>query len=208
MTESRGAKMDESVSIAQSLTPEECLSIRDRHLKQLIARDSARWPVLPTENPITGLVRIVMAQQVSTTVACRIARQVLSMSPALAGCPPAAVPTVASLRGAGLPERRASCCVEILSRGEELLARARDGEPWELVLSNIKGVGPWTVAVFRIMVLRHPDVLPNGDVGLQRAFSNVYGPRANLARRSETWRPFRSVACWYLWRTLGNEQLG
>jgi DNA-3-methyladenine glycosylase II len=75
-------------------------------------------------------------------------------------------------------------------------------------LAGIKGIGPWTLSVFRIMVLREPDELPQGDVGLLRAIANVYGPTADLRELSEKWRPFRSVACWYLWKTLGNEQLG
>lgn len=82
------------------------------------------------------------------------------------------------------------------------------GQSWEQALAGIKGIGPWTIAVFRIMVLRDPDVLPLGDVGLERAIANVYGNASNVEHLSEAWRPFRSVACWYLWRTLGNEQLG
>jgi DNA-3-methyladenine glycosylase II len=58
------------------------------------------------------------------------------------------------------------------------------------------------------MVLREPDVLPLGDVGLERAIAKVYGPGLDIQQLAENWRPFRSVACWYLWRTLGNEQLG
>jgi DNA-3-methyladenine glycosylase II len=58
------------------------------------------------------------------------------------------------------------------------------------------------------MVLRNPDELPSGDVGLERAVANVYGMAHTIEHLGETWRPFRSVACWYLWRTLGNEQLG
>jgi DNA-3-methyladenine glycosylase II len=58
------------------------------------------------------------------------------------------------------------------------------------------------------MVLREPDVLPLGDVGLERAVAQVYGPTCVVEKLSENWRPFRSVACWYLWRTLGNLQLG
>ena len=82
------------------------------------------------------------------------------------------------------------------------------GQTWEQALSGIKGIGPWTVSVFRIMVLREPDVLPLGDVGLERAIANVYGPGHDVSELGARWRPFRSVACWYLWRTLGNEQLG
>ena len=90
----------------------------------------------------------------------------------------------------------------------EILDRVRLGCSWDDVLSDIKGVGPWTIGVFRIMVLRDPDVLPMGDVGLLRAVRNIYGTTANIECLGDNWRPFRSTACWYLWRTLGNEQLG
>jgi DNA-3-methyladenine glycosylase II len=137
-----------------------------------------------------------------------LAERTKSAFPQLMTPSPADVPASASLREIGLPERRARCCVEIVKRSEEILAKVRQGERWEEVLSGIKGIGPWTVAIFRIMVLREPDVLPLGDVGLERAIANVYGRRRNIQRLSEAWRPFRSVACWYLWRTLGNKQLG
>lgn len=111
-------------------------------------------------------------------------------------------------RSFGVPQRRAECCVEIIRRSDAILAKVQDGQPWEQALAGIKGIGPWTISVFRIMVLRDPDVLPLGDVGLERAIRNVYGRPRNVERLGEKWRPFRSVACWYLWRTLGNQQLG
>lgn len=108
----------------------------------------------------------------------------------------------------GLPEGRADCCVAIFQRAEDILGKVRQGRPWEEALAGIKGIGPWTRSVFRIMVLRDPDVLPIGDVGLERAIAGAYGRPLSVEHLGEKWRPFRSVACWYLWRTLGNEQLG
>ncbi len=184
------------------------LSAKDPILAGLIESESARWPCHRTEHPIWGLIRIVMAQQISTTVACRLAERVKSAHPHLTTPSPAAAPTPATLRAFGLSERRARCCASIVQRSEEILARVQDGQTWEEALAGIKGIGPWTISVFRIMVLREPDVLPVGDVGLERAISKVYGRPRSVERLGETWRPFRSVPCWYLWRTLGNEQLG
>jgi DNA-3-methyladenine glycosylase II len=99
-------------------------------------------------------------------------------------------------------------CIEILTKADEISEMVSRGATWETALKGIKGVGPWTISTFRIMVLRDPDVLPLGDVGLERAVSKVYGNEQNVEKLSENWRPFRSVACWYLWRTLGNKQLG
>ncbi len=198
----------EPESLAELPLPERVLSLHDALLARVIDLQSARWPREATEDPIWGLLRIVMAQQVSTGVACRLAARVKAAYPMLARHPAGIVPSVAALRAFGLPERRASCCVDILQKAERILSDVQSGRTWEEVLSDIKGVGPWTVSVFRIMVLRDPDVLPMGDIGLQRAVATVYGSDCNLGRLSDQWRPFRSVACWYLWKSLGNEQLG
>lgn len=187
---------------------EHLLSNSDPILGRIIASQPSRWPSQPIEDPIWGLVRIIMAQQISTGIACRLAERVKSAYPTLATPSPATVPDLKSLRAFGVPERRAQCCITILQRSEEIRANVQDGQPWEEALAGIKGIGPWTLAVFRIMVLRDPDVLPLGDVGLERAITNVYGSTHRVERLGEAWRPFRSVACWYLWRTLGNEQLG
>jgi DNA-3-methyladenine glycosylase II len=188
--------------------PEQLLALCDPTLACVMSRQHDRWPTHPTEDPLWGLLRIVVAQQISTRVACRLAEKVRLAHPDIIVPPPEKLPEVASLRAMGLPERRAQCCVTILQRSDEIRAKVQQGQPWAEALAGIKGIGPWTLSVFRIMVLRDPDVLPLGDVGLERAIANVYGRPRNVERLGEKWRPFRSVACWYLWRTLGNEQLG
>jgi DNA-3-methyladenine glycosylase II len=152
---------------------------------------------------------MVMAQQVSTGVACQLAERMKCAYPTLTRkSQNMTMPDLASLRAIGLPTRRAQCCIDILRCADDILARVREGWPWEQALAGIKGIGPWTISVFRIMVLRDPDQFPARDVGLQRAIINLYGTNENVEDLSEKWRPFRSVACWYLWRTLGNQQLG
>jgi DNA-3-methyladenine glycosylase II len=190
------------------LSIEAHLSKRDPRLASVIASQPDLWPRDPIENPIWGLIRVVMAQQIATHVACRLAERVKSAYPGITEPSNPPSPDLATLRALGLPERRAQCCVTILQRSDEIRAKVQQGKPWEEALVGIKGIGPWTLAVFRIMVLREPDVLPLGDVGLERAIANVYGNQHSVERLAERWRPFRSVACWYLWRTLGNEQLG
>jgi DNA-3-methyladenine glycosylase II len=149
-----------------------------------------------------------MAQQISTRVACRVAERVKSAYPDIAHPSSLNVPQVASLRALGLTERRAECCVNVICRSDEIRTAIEQGKTWEEALNGIKGIGPWTLSVFRIMVLREPNELPLGDVGLERAVVKVYGRSRNVERLAEKWQPYRSVACWYLWRTLSNEQLG
>ena len=184
------------------------LSESDPTLGRIISCQCQRWPCEPTEDALWGLIRIVVAQQISTQVACRLAERVKAKYPSLLNPSPADVPDVAYLRSLGLPERRAQCCASIVQKSGDIRAAVREGRAWEEAVAGIKGIGPWTLAVFRIMVLREPDVLPLGDVGLERAVENVYGAGKDIEQLAENWRPFRSVACWYLWRTLGNQQLG
>jgi DNA-3-methyladenine glycosylase II len=199
-------------SHAQSLTQipaaESLLAARDFALGQLISSQPVRWPVHSTEDPLWGLLRIVMAQQITTRIACRMAERALFTCAELAKPTSDAVPDISVFRTLGLSQRRAECCVNIVRKSDEIRAKVQKGQTWEEALTGIKGIGPWTISVFRIMVLRDPDVLPTGDVGLQRAIANIYGPSADVEALGESWRPFRSVACWYLWKTLGNEQLG
>ncbi|HWF67623.1 MAG TPA: hypothetical protein VN670_09965 [Acidobacteriaceae bacterium] len=189
-------------------SPEQILSEKDPTLGQVIAARACKWPMHPSEDPLWGLIRMVVAQQIATRTACQIAERLKSIHPQITYPSASQNIQVSTLQSFGLPQRRAECCVEIVRRSEEIRRRVRQNHSWEEALAGIKGIGPWTLSVFRIMVLREPDELPAGDVGLLRAFTNVYGPGADLAKVSEKWRPFRSVACWYLWRTLGNEQLG
>ena len=74
-------------------------------------------------------------------------------------------------------------------------------------LTAVKGVGVWTVHMFLIFALRRPDVLPTGDLGVKSAIKRAYGlaelPKpAEIEELAAKWRPYCSVASWYLWRSL------
>jgi DNA-3-methyladenine glycosylase II len=74
-------------------------------------------------------------------------------------------------------------------------------------LTAVHGIGPWTAQMFLMFHLARPDVLPTGDLGLRKAAHRAYGlplsaPAARLERLAERWRPWRTVATWYLWRSL------
>ena len=74
-------------------------------------------------------------------------------------------------------------------------------------LTQVKGIGRWTAEMFLLFYLLRPDVLPVGDVGIQRAIAKHFnrGVRPNpeeMMAIAEPWRPWRSVASWYLWRSL------
>lgn len=205
MIEASGAQQFLSIS---DLSIEDWLSVRDRVLGQVIANTEDRWPVEPTEDPVWGLIRIVIAQQIATSSACRIAATIRERYSHLAAGSPGPIFTAGELTQLGLPRLRAECCVQIAHCAGQLREQLADPDVRDGVLTAMRGIGPWTINVFRIMVLRHQDVLPLGDVGLNRALRRLYGEDAAIGAVSANWRPYRSVACWYLWRTLGNQQLG
>jgi DNA-3-methyladenine glycosylase II len=80
-------------------------------------------------------------------------------------------------------------------------------------LTQVKGIGVWTVHMFLIFALRRTDVLPTGDLGIRNAIRKAYGlaemPKpADIEEMAARWRPYCSVASWYLWRSLeGNAAL-
>jgi DNA-3-methyladenine glycosylase II len=74
-------------------------------------------------------------------------------------------------------------------------------------LTQVKGIGVWTAHMFLIFTLRRPDILPTGDYGVQAAIKKHYGKRkwpkpAVMEKIAKPWAPYRSIACWYLWKSL------
>ena len=90
----------------------------------------------------------------------------------------------------------------------EALTDKADAEVTE-ELTRIKGVGPWTAHMFLIFALGRPDVLPTGDLGIRVAIRRAYElpdtpSPSEVERIAQPWRPYASVASWYLWRSLGD----
>jgi DNA-3-methyladenine glycosylase II len=80
-------------------------------------------------------------------------------------------------------------------------------------LTQVKGIGVWTAHMFLMFTLRRPDVLPTGDYGVQVAMKKLYRKRKlpkpkDMEKIARSWAPYRSVACWYLWRSLDIKTLG
>jgi DNA-3-methyladenine glycosylase II len=76
-------------------------------------------------------------------------------------------------------------------------------------LTKVKGIGVWTAQMFLMFALRRPDVLPVADLGIRSAMKRAYGledlPKpAEMEKIAAAWKPYTSIACWYLWRSLEN----
>jgi 3-methyladenine DNA glycosylase/8-oxoguanine DNA glycosylase len=79
-------------------------------------------------------------------------------------------------------------------------------------LTQVKGIGVWTAQMFLMFSLKRPDVLPTGDYGVQAAMKKHYRKRKmpkpkDMEKIARAWAPYRSVACWYLWRSLDMKTL-
>ncbi len=81
----------------------------------------------------------------------------------------------------------------------------------EKELLSIKGIGIWSVQMFAIFYLLEPDIFPTSDLGLVRAMNNLYAKKDSklnaeaLQKIAKNWQPYRSVATWFLWRSIDNE---
>jgi DNA-3-methyladenine glycosylase II len=164
----------------------------------------------------SALVRAIVGQQLSTKAAATIHRRLI----ALAGSGPA-IPaslealTDAQLRSVGLSRQKTAYLRDLCAKvgGDEVRLDALERMSDEEViveLTKVKGVGRWTAEMFLMFRLHRPDVLPVGDLGIVNAVKNVYRLRkkptpARIMKIGEAWRPYRSVASWYLWRSLDNE---
>lgn len=156
--------------------------------------------------PFQTLANSIISQQLSAKAADTIERRVQSI---VSGFTPAgflAVPPEA-LRAAGLSSAKARYIVELAQRvsdGRLNLEAMREASDADVIaaLVELPGIGQWTAEMFLIFGLRRPDVLSLGDAGLQRATRLLYGGDATLEQMGQSWRPFCSVASWYLWQTL------
>jgi len=181
-----------------------------------------RWsPILDRVGPCTltprrdrfgTLVRAIIGQQISTAAASTIDARLRTLS----GEPHDPLRLIAageeSLRSCGLSGVKARYVLnlsEAVRDGELPLTRIGTLKDHEIKarLTAVKGIGPWTAEMFLIFSLNRPDVLSAGDLGIRVGLRNFYGldqePRPSECERlTEAWRPYRSVAMWYLWRVI------
>ncbi|MDQ3092737.1 MAG: DNA-3-methyladenine glycosylase [Actinomycetota bacterium] len=162
-----------------------------------------------------ALVRSIMGQQLSTKAARTIYERLTGLYEGTTPTPQELIETNPDdLRGVGLSRAKASylrSLAEHVVAGELDLLGLADlpDEDVAAQLTAVKGLGQWTADMFMIFHLRRPDVLPVGDLGVRRGVELAYGLKelpkaAELERIAQPWRPHRSLASLYLWRSLDN----
>ena len=163
----------------------------------------------------SALVRAITGQQLSTKAAATIYSRLVALMPG--GVTPSALAALSDdeMRGVGMSRQKIAYFRDLAHKagsGALPLDRIDTMTDDEVIdaLTQVKGIGRWSAEMFLMFRLHRPDVLPVDDLGIVNAVRNVYRlrkkPTAERIRKiGEAWRPYRSVACWYLWRSLDNE---
>jgi 3-methyladenine DNA glycosylase/8-oxoguanine DNA glycosylase len=169
----------------------------------------------PVKSIFEALLRSIVYQQLHGSAAAAIHARVIKQLDSYGGTTPEALAKTpdAALRGAGLSANKLLAARDLAQKCLEgtvpTLREAHRLDDAELVarLTEVRGIGPWTVHMVLIFYLGRPDVLPTGDFAIRAAFQRLYKKRRDptpetMIRHARRWQPYRSVASWYLWRSL------
>jgi DNA-3-methyladenine glycosylase II len=162
------------------------------------------------------LARSIVGQQLSGKAAATIyGRLRAALRPHPVNAAGVSRLSAGELRALGLSAQKAGYLLDLAAKTRAraiLWSRLPSMEDGEVIehLTAVKGIGVWTAQMFLMFALGRLDVLPVGDLGIRNAVRQAYGlsekPRASqLEQLGEKWRPYRTVACWYLWRSLDGE---
>jgi DNA-3-methyladenine glycosylase II len=205
----------------RSLTPEEYARAR----RVLMRRDPVLGKAIKQIGPclmadrqrkdhLAALVGAIVSQQLSTKAAATIFGRLAALFPdqLIPGADAIAAVEDQTLRGVGLSGQKVGYLRDLCARiadGRLVLDELDVLDDEEVIarLIAVKGFGRWTAEMFLMFRLHRPDVLPVGDLGIVNAVQRLYGLRKRpdpkrLMKLGEPWRPYRSVACWYLWQSL------
>jgi DNA-3-methyladenine glycosylase II len=172
----------------------------------------------PAHSLFEAMMRSIVYQQLHGKAAATIHGRVRAELARHGGASPEALAGVsdAGLRGAGLSANKLLAVRDLAAKCREgtvpSLKEARKLGDDELVarLTTVRGIGPWTVHMLLIFYLGRPDVMPVGDFAIRLGFKKLYKKRKDptpeaILKHARRWQPYRSVASWYLWRSLDEE---
>ncbi len=168
-------------------------------------------------DPFKALLHAIVAQQLSTKAAATIEGRLSALYDGVPTPARVAATPDPQLRAVGLSGQKLGYMRDLCARitdGSLPLARLDEMSDEEVIaaLTQVKGIGRWTADMFLMFRLHRPDILPVGDLGIVKAVQKAYRLRKaptpeRLTRIGESWRPYRSIACWYLWASLKNKPL-
>jgi DNA-3-methyladenine glycosylase II len=196
------------------------LAERDERLKRLIAETAPfQMDQDPLQSPYEALLEAIAYQSISGKAAATIYGRIKALSSTGRAPSPREMLKLRkpALRKAGLSGAKILAMKDLAQKTLDgvvpTLEQAEKLSDEELVerLVSVRGIGAWTVEMFLIFRLGRPDVLPIHDLGVQKGWSVAYGKKhmpkpKELLAFGERWRPYRTVASWYMWRAF--EQAG
>jgi DNA-3-methyladenine glycosylase II len=191
------------------------LARRDPRLAPVIKQvGRCRLPDSRTHHPFVSLVRALTSQQLSTKAASTIFGRVVDLVGGPEGMTAARLLSLdpASLRAAGLSGQKVTYVRDLATRvddGRLELHGLRDRSDDEVLeaITAVKGFGRWSAEMFLMFQLNRADIFPVGDLGIVKGMQLLLGMKrrpapVTMTRAAELWRPYRSVAAWYLWRLV------
>ena len=165
-------------------------------------------------DPFHALVQAIISQQLSTAAARTIGQRLRGLYDGRMTAAAIAATPDPALRAVGLSPQKVGYMRDLCAKVDSgaLALASLDTLSDDAVieaLTQVKGIGRWTAEMFLMFRLHRPDVLPVGDLGIVKAIQKQYRLRKTplpdrLMKIGEAWRPYRSVACWYLWASLGS----
>jgi 3-methyladenine DNA glycosylase/8-oxoguanine DNA glycosylase len=194
----------------------------DERLARLIEKTiEFRLNIDEAESPYDALLEAIAYQSISGKAAATIFARIKALGAGGRAPTPAEILLVKpeTLREAGLSFAKIAAVRDLAQKTIDgvvpTLEEAHKMSDQELVdrLISVRGIGAWTVEMFLIFRLGRPDVLPIHDYGVQKGFALTYGKRKipkpkDLAKFGERWRPYRTVASWYMWRAIDHAGKG
>jgi DNA-3-methyladenine glycosylase II len=195
------------------------LSRVDRRLAKVIRQVG----IFPTrkqkpQHPFESLLQAIVYQQLAGKAAATIFGRVKALGAGVFVTPEEILLLdETKLRGAGLSRQKIAAVKDLAAKTLDgtvpplaALRRMSEVEIHERLV-QVRGIGEWSVQMFLMFRLGRPDVLPVLDLGIRKGFQHVYGladtpkPQAIL-EHGERWRPYRSIASWYLWRAVDQKK--
>jgi DNA-3-methyladenine glycosylase II len=175
-----------------------------------IMRRHPRIHLVPRGAPFHTLARAIVGQQISVAAAQSVWNRFVSLVSIVSPEDVLKV-KIKDLRSCGLSERKCEYISDLARRfadGHVHVHKWPGMDDEEIIedLTQVRGIGRWTAEMFLMFNLLRPDVFPLDDLGLRKGIERAYFKRKpalrTLRRLGETWRPYRSMATWYLWRSL------
>ena len=188
------------------------LCVKDPVLAKVIKKYPE--PILTSKGDLfSTLIRSIVGQQISVLAADAIWGRFIALVGEVSP-EPILKPTPEMLKNCGLTSRK----VEYIRGISETWTREYAGLDWDILsddevkrkLIALRGVGPWTAEMILMFSLLRPDIFPIDDIGAIRAIENIYNggevmSKEELLDQANNWAPWRTVATWFLWRTIDDE---